>query len=350
MPVLTAGELSRTGCGILASAGVPAAAARTVVAQLVAANLAGHDSHGVIRIPQYLAALERGQIDPHASILVREAAPAALLVDGGWGFGQVVMARAVAAGVDRARRLGVAAVTVRRAGHMGRLGSYVEGIAGQGMIGVLFANLHGGGRIVVPWGGRQSRLATNPVAIGVPRRGAGPLVLDMATSVVAEGKVRVQRNRGMPLPLGWVVDAEGEPTTDPWTLYRAPVGGLLPFGGPEGHKGFGLGLAVDLLGGALSGAGCAGGTPHHGNGALLLVVDVAHFTPLEEFHAQVDELAGWLLSATPMPGCGPVKLPGDPEARTRQRRQQEGIPVEQATWEELLAWGRKVGWPGDGSA
>jgi uncharacterized oxidoreductase len=237
---------------------------------------------------------------------------------------------------------------VRHANHIGRLGRYVEQVARQEMIGALFVNMHGGGVIVVPWGGRQARLGTNPLAVGVPTAGGQPLVLDMTTSVVAEGKVRVLRNRGEGVPEGWVVDAEGRPTEDPAAFYGPPRGSLLPFGGAAGHKGYGLNLVVELLGGALSGAGCAGQSRRNGNGALLLVLDISHFVPLEDFYQEMEEFAAFVKSSPRAAGFDEILLPGEMEARQRRRREREGIFVEEETWQQIVACGRRFGWKESG--
>jgi len=344
MPVFAPEKLVGIGSEILVAAGVSVDEARVVAGQLVESNLDGHDSHGIIRLPQYIGTIERGEINPGAEIEVGQETPVTAVVDGNWGFGQVVMNRAVELGMERAGGLGIAALTVRHANHIGRLGSYVERIARGGMIGLMFVNMHGGGVIVVPWGGREARLGTNPLAVGVPTAGGEPLVLDMTTSVVAEGKVRVMRNRGEKVPPGWVVDREGNPTEDPAAFYGPPRGGILPFGGVAGHKGYGLNLVVELLGGALSGAGCAGKSRRNGNGVLLMVLNVAHFAPLEEFYRQVDDFVDFVKSSPTAPGFDEILMPGEIEARQRQRREREGVFVEEETWQQILDCGRRFGW------
>ena len=346
MPDFAPGQLVQIGVEILAAAGVPTDAGQTVVEHLVEANLTGHDSHGIIRLPQYMATIEKGEINPRARVEVQRETAVAAVVDGCWGFGPVVMEKAVDLGLEKAAHAGIAALTVRHANHIGRLGGYVERIARQEMVGLLFVNMHGGGVIVVPWGGREARLGTNPVAAGVPRAGGEPLVLDMTTSVVAEGKVRVLRNRAEKVPEGWVVDAQGEPTDDPAAFYGPPRGGILPFGGAAGYKGYGLNVIVELLGGALSGAGCAGKSRRNGNGVLLLVVNVAHFVPLDEFHREVDDLVAFVKSSPKGAGFAEILVPGEVESRQRQQRLREGISVDEETWQQIVACGRRVGWNG----
>ena len=200
MPVFSIEHLRQVGAAIFAAAGAPPAAANVVAKLLADANAVGHDSHGVIRIPQYISTIEKGEIVPHAEVEVVRQTTAAVVLDGHWGFGQVVMNQAVEMGLERAGNCGVAAITVKNANHIGRLGSYVEHIAEANMIGLLCANSHGAGAGVAPWGGIAGRLGTNPLAGGWPDGEGGALVLDITTSVVAEGKVRVKRNRGEPVP------------------------------------------------------------------------------------------------------------------------------------------------------
>ena len=343
MPVLSIEHLRQVGAAIFAAAGAPPKAAEVVAKLLADANAVGHDSHGVIRIPQYISTIERGEIVPHAEVeIVRQTAAAAVL-DGHWGFGQVVMNQAVEMGLERAGNCGVAAITVKNANHIGRLGSYVEHIAEANMIGLLCANSHGAGAGVAPWGGIAGRLGTNPLAGGWPDGEGGALVLDITTSVVAEGKVRVKRNRGEPVPEGWIIDAAGRPSTDPADFYDEPRGSLLPFGGLMGYKGYGLGVVVELLSGALSGAGCARGrNARIGNGCFLLVIDIGRFQPFAEYAAQVRAFADYLRSSPKAEGVDAVLLPGDLEKQERQRRQ-AGVVVEEETWRQILDCAHRVG-------
>ncbi len=342
MPTFSSEYLQRCAAAIFAAAGAPPARADQVAELLVAANLVGHDSHGIIRVPQYIATIERGEIDPNAEIAVESDTEASAVLDGNWGFGQVVMSEAAAMAVEKASRCGVAALTVRNANHIGRLGSYVEDVARQGMVALLFANMHGGGACVVPWGGRERRLGTNPLAAGLPRPDADPIVLDMTTSVVAEGKVRVQRNRGEAVPEGWIIDAEGQPSTDPDAFYGSPRGGILPFGGAAGHKGYGLGVIVEILGGALSAAGCAGTGARNGNGVLLLVVDIERFVPMDSYLSEVGQLVEFIKSSPLAPGFSEILVPGEIESRQRALRR-DSIEVDGQTWSEVVECAGRLG-------
>ncbi len=344
MPTFSSEYLRRCAAAIFTAAGAPSARADQVSELLVASNLVGHDSHGIIRVPQYVATIERGDIDPHAEIAIESETDASAVLDANWGFGQVAMSQAAAMAVEKASRCGVAALTVRNANHIGRLGSYVEDIARQGMVALLFANMHGGGACVVPWGGRESRLGTNPLAAGLPRPDGDPIVLDMTTSVVAEGKVRVQRNRDEPVPEGWIIDAQGQPSTDPAAFYGPPRGGILPFGGAVGHKGYGLGVIVEILGGALSAAGCAGTGSRNGNGVLLLVVDIERFVPMDDYLSEVGQLVEFIKSSPLAPGFSEILVPGEIESRQRALRI-DGIDVDEQTWSEIVECARRLGAP-----
>ena len=239
MPVFSPASLIETTTSIFVAAGMRTDEAYVVAELLVEANLVGHDSHGVIRIPQYLGQVEGGDIVPDAEVEVVHEAPTLAVLDAHWGFGQVAMSRGVELALEKAQATGMAAVSVRQANHIGRLGSYVERIAEETAIALMFVN---GAPVcrMAPWGGREARHGTNPIAMAFPSRSGPPVVLDMTTSAVAEGKVRVQRNRGAEVPDGWLLDAEGQPTNDPHTLYADPPGTILPLGGSLGHKGYGL--------------------------------------------------------------------------------------------------------------
>ena len=243
------------------------------------------------------------------------------------------MTRAVDVALEKASALGLAAVTVRNAGHIGRLGSYVDRLARRDLAALLLVNAVGIPAFrMAPWGGTEARLATDPLAIGVPRSTGDPVVLDMTTTVVAEGKVRVQSNRGEPVPEGWLIDAEGRPTTDPEVLYEEPRGSILPLGGRAGgHKGYGLNVALELLAGALSGTGCIGGGQPIGNGVLLLALEVERFLPLDEFHREAERFFAHVKSSPPAsrlrrdPAAGRDREPGAaaPAAGGRLRRRRD---------------------------
>jgi len=340
MPVLGTEQLEHVTCQIFAALGTPEADARWIATLLVRANLRGHDSHGVIRIPQYVGSIRRREANPKPTIRVVSETPTTALVDGDLGLGQVVARRATEVAVDKTRAQGLAAVGCTRTGHIGRLADYAELAASEGLIAMLWVNAPTA-QAVVPWGGIARRLATNPLAVALPGRQGPALSLDMASSVVAEGKVRVRRNRKEATPPGWLIDAQGQPTTDPEAFYREPRGALLPVGE---HKGYGLSLIVEILGGILSRTGAAG--PETGpvqNGVLMLCLDPARFLPLDQFHAEVERLIAYVKSSPTARGVGEILVPGEPEERTAAERRRNGIFVEEETWEQIRAIATELG-------
>lgn len=332
MPVIQCEPLETLTRRIFAAFGAPEEDARWVATLLVRANLRGHDSHGVIRVPQYVAALRRGELNAKPSIRVLSETRTTAQIDGDLGFGQVVARRATEVAIAKAREEGLAAVGCSRTTHVGRLADYAEMAAEAGLIAMLWVNAPRSQRVVA-WGGIARRLATNPHAVAVPGRSGVALSLDMATSVVAEGKVRVKRNRQEPTPAGWLIDAAGEPTTDPRVLYEEPRGALLPLGG---YKGYGLSLVVEILGGILSGTGAT--CPEPGgvlNGVLLLCLDPARFVPRARFDAEVEGLIAYIKASPKAVGVGEILIPGEPEERSAAERRARGIFVEEETWRQI---------------
>jgi uncharacterized oxidoreductase len=326
-------DLEALGTEVFARLGAPAEEAAWVARLLVRSNLQGHDSHGVLRIPQYVRAIRAGQIRPGEPPGVEETGPATLRVDGRLGFGQVVARRAMDLAVERARRHGVAAVAIRRANHVGRLADYAEQAAEAGVVGVVFANDSGALQNVAPHGAVEGRLSTNPLAVGIPRRTAPHLVVDISTSVVAAGKLRAALEAGERAPAGWVQDAAGNPSTDPGVPWARPPGTLLPM---AGHKGYALALVVEALAGVLSGAGFARPDPGPDyQGVFLWTLDVARFLPPERFVADVEALVAHVKSARPRPDVPEVLVPGEGSSRAMARRRAEGIPLAEATWARI---------------
>jgi len=347
MPTFEAQQLKEIALSIFESAGVPDDEAETVSQALINANLAGHDSHGVIRIPQYIDMLLKGMIKPGCGIEVLCETPTTAVIDGKWGFGQVVASKAMKTAIDKAKANYLGAVAARRCNHVGRIGDYAEMAAYEGMIGMVTVNNHGAGLLVAPWGGKERRLSTNPISFAIPRGEGEPILLDITTSVAAEGKVRVKRNRGERLPEGWIIDHEGRPSTDPNDLYGSedkPPGALLPMGGQVGYKGFGLSVIVDVLSGALSGAGCSG-TPGSrlGNSILALAINIEGFRPIGDFKSEVDRFVRFIKSCPLAPGFDEILMPGEIENRTKAKRLRDGIFVDEVTWGQIIEAARKVG-------
>ncbi len=336
MPTFAAKPLEQLTATVFEHCGAPPENARAVAEHLVASNLAGHDSHGVMRIPQYVASIEAGRLKPEGRMRIVQQAAASAVVDGGAGFGQVIGREAMALAIELACVGGVGAVTVRNSGHTGRIGTYTAQAADAGLVGIVTINASGGGQSVAPFGGRARRLGTNQISIGAPSGGREPILLDIATSTALEGKVRTMLQAEKSLPAGWLIDAAGNPTTDPADFYREPGGAILPLGGPLGYKGFGLAFMIDILTGALSGAGCCRANPPEPIDAMLAIaLDVQQFTPLADFTQHVAQLVAHVKSCPTAPSFEQIYVPGEIEARERQRRLRDGIYIEPGTWEPI---------------
>ena len=344
MPIFTNEQLIHIATDIFVGAGTSRKNARIVAELLADANCTGHDSHGIIRIPQYLGSVEKGHLVTNAEVEIIQDNPLTAIVDGNWGFGQVAMTHAVEIGLEKARSNGLSAVAVRHTNHIGRLGSYVHHLACEGMIGLLFVNAVGIPSFrMAPWGGTEPRLSTDPIAFGIPRSSGEPIVMDMTSTVVAEGKVRVKRNRNETTPDGWLLDSMGRPTNDPNKLYEDPPGSILPLGGTSaGHKGYGLNIVIELLAGILSGTGAVGSNVDQiSNGVLLVTLDITQFLSLEDYYRQADKFIEHVKSSPPAEGFEEILFPGDIEIKVKGKRQGEGIFVEEDTWNEILEWGGK---------
>jgi uncharacterized oxidoreductase len=340
VPTIDPARLEARAVRIFAAMGAPEGDATWIATLLVRANLRGHDSHGVIRVPQYWASVKRGEVDPKSPVTVIAETPTLVRLDGGGGFGQVVARRAMESAIAKARAGGLSVASMSRTSHVGRLADYAEMATAAGLVGLVWANcVHG--LNVAPWGGAARRLGTNPHAVGIPGPSGPAMVLDFATSVVAEGKMRVKRNRKQQAPPGWFVDAQGRAATDPEVFYGDPPGALLTAGD---HKGYGLSLAVEILGGILSGTGPAGPPPGvFANGTLMICLDVARFLPLADFHRQVAALFGWVKSAPLAQGASEILIPGEPEARLEAERRRHGIPIDEQTWSQIETTAAELG-------
>jgi uncharacterized oxidoreductase len=335
MPTFPAATLTTLARSLFEAAAVPAADAAVVANSLVDSNLCGHDSHGVMRIPQYVDFLRKGTFKPGVPLTVLSETPAVLAVDANWGLGQVQTYRLLDRLMPKAKTLGIAAGTLKQCGHVGRLGEYAEFAAREKMALFAAVNSHGSGRRVAPPGGTEGRISTNPICFGAPTT-AAPVVLDFGTSAAAEGKVRAQFQKKQPCPDGWLVDSAGNPTTDPSVLYNEPRGSLVPFGGNQAYKGFGLGLLIDLLCGGLSGGSCSNPAfplPGAGNAAVFVLFNPALFGGSDHFLKETDGLTSYVRSCPTAAGMGAITLPGDPERNTKAKRLVEGIPVPDGTWE-----------------
>jgi uncharacterized oxidoreductase len=321
---------------LFVAAGASADEARVVAGSLVESNLRGYDSHGVLLARWYLGQIKNRELVPGAPFTVLADPPAFVAADGGLGFGQVQCARLVDCVSAKAREHGSATGTMRRSGHAGRLGEWVERAAATGLAALIAVNDNGVIRTVAPPGGTAGRLSTNPIAIGVPT-GSGPLVLDISTSAVANGKLKVARLEQRAVAPGLIQDALGNPTTDPNVMVADPPGALLPFGGDQAYKGFGLALLFDILIGGLSGGFCPPGPEGtiECNNVLLAVWDPAHFAGAAHFATEADRLIKSVRETPRKAGVDRIQLPGDRSSAIRARRLVEGIPVPEAVWEQL---------------
>ncbi len=316
-----------------------------VAGSLVDANLSGHDSHGVGMIARYADAIVEGglAINQHPRVVVD--AGAMLSVDGCLGYGQVIARETIDLAIERARVHGSAIVALARSHHLGRVGQWAEQAAAAGLVSIHFVNVIAR-PMVATWGGGDARHGTNPFCVGIPRRAAPPVILDFATSRIAQGKARVAYNKGIPVPPGALIDAQGRPTTDARFAVVAPFGALLPFGD---HKGSGLALVCELLGGALT-----GGRTGHGpadtpmqvlNSMLSVLIDPDRLGAGRGFHDETERFVEWVKAAPVAAGFDRVRVAGDPEREMREQRLRDGIPVDPNTWEEILRAGAKLGLP-----
>lgn len=345
--LIKADALERLVAAIFVGEGCTQAEAAAIGRHLVSSNLAGHDSHGVIRVPRYVTGLRDGRTVKGQSLAVVSESGAMAVVDGGYGFGQWIGEQAVAFGLDKARAGGgTAIVALRNSGHLGRIGGWAEIAAEAGFVSVHFVNV-AGSLLVAPYGGVDRRMSTAPFCAGVPRPGSPPIILDFATSLVAEGKVLVASNGGKPLPAGALIEPDGRLSTDPATLYgpitgpgpRAPGRGKGSIRAMGEHKGSGLAFLCEVLAGALTGGGCAGPAARERitNGMLSIYMSPAAFGSAAGFAEELRRYVDFFKSSRPDHEGGEVLAPGEPELRYRAKRLKEGVPLEYETWESLRA-------------
>jgi uncharacterized oxidoreductase len=329
---------------IFVGAGSSEAEAGQVARQLVGANLAGHDSHGVGRIPLYVVQAGDGRVKPNQHVRTIKDTGVILVLDGEGGYGHVIAGEAMALGIERAREHGLCLLALRNSFHVGRVGAWAEMCLDAGFASVHFVNSNAHAPLVAPFGGAAARLSTNPFCAAVPSASGEPVILDMATASLAEGKIHVAFNKGREVPDGTLIDAEGRPTNDPGALYREPRGALLSMGT---YKGSGLGLMCELLAGALGGGGIMGpeniGYDRIVNHMLSIIIDPAALGDGDAFLDDVAAAVGWVKSSPPAPGGEGVMVAGDPERRARADRMANGITIDDVTWKEILAAADSVG-------
>lgn len=346
--ILQAPVLQAQVATVLIASGSSPEEANAVAANLVLANLSGHDSHGVGMLPRYVDAVLEGGLKPNSNAKIVLDTGSLLTLDGQRGYGQIVGAQAMALGMERAKTHGSCIMTLANAHHLGRIGHFAEMAVDRGLVSLHFVNVLSR-PVVAPFGGADGRYGTNPCCIGVPLAGRDPFVLDFATSRVAQGKMRVAHNEGRRVEPGTLIDEQGRPTTDPGVVVvpqgNGLFGALLAFGE---HKGYGMAVACELLGGALTGSG----TWHKPtdpavravvNGMLTILIDPAKLGTQAAFEEEALAFVDWLQAGPVAPGYDAVKIAGDPERAYRVQRQSEGITVDAQTWQEIVTAGAKVG-------
>jgi uncharacterized oxidoreductase len=341
--ILKAPSLTQAVRAIVKGTGSSDREADLVSTNLVEANLKGHDSHGVGMIPRYVDSWKEGGLTANAHVSVTLDSNALLTLDGNQGYGQVMGFEAMELGAERAKRHGVCVVGLTNSHHIGRIGAWAEQCIGHGLVSIHFVNVLSR-PIVAPWGGRDARHGTNPFCVGVPRPGKDPVVLDFATSKIAQGKTRVAYNKGVKLDPGTIIDTDGNPTVDPRFTVVEPYGAILPFGE---HKGSGLALICELLGGALTGGKTEKGDSTRGrqvlNGMFSIIIDPKKLGTAENLARELEDYVAWHTASPPAAGLSHVKIAGEPEREWKKARLAEGIPVDEATWNEILNSADKVG-------
>ena len=339
-------RLRQIAADVFKAAGASDSNAQRVANALVDANLAGHDSHGVMHIPRYVEAIDNGAIVPDTNPAIVNETPTTALVSGGWTFGQVGAEFATRIGIEKARNSGIAMIALIEATHIGRLGEYSEIAIAEGMAAIVAAGgFFAEGGQVAPFGGAKRAIGTNPISIGFPGGDTDGMMLDFATSAIAGGKVRLAVSKGTQLPEGVLIDKDGNPTTDPNTWDAG--GALLP---AAGHKGYALALAIEFLGGVITSAreqdsGGLGGPGFSTSGSLFIVMDTTAFSSGETYRAGADRVVRKMKSVPPAPGFAEVLTPGEPERRSKEERLRDGIPVPDTTWADICQTARDLGLP-----
>lgn len=342
---IKASALHRWISEILQRGGSDTAESELVSDHLVIANLKGHDSHGVGMIPSYIKNLKADLLNPNQPVELLKDNGAILVFDGQWGYGQRVAREAMDFAIKRCRETGIVVFALRQAHHIGRVGSYGEQSAAAGLVSLHFVNVTGHNPLVAAYGGSEARFVTNPLCLAMPGTEKNPpVILDMATSRVAMGKVRVAMNKGVSLADGLVIDPQGHSSNDPGVMFREPKGALLPFGE---HKGSGLALFCEMLAGALAGGKTIQpGNERHGsiiNNMLAILIDPQQLVEQPWMQTEIDALIEYVKSARPVDPETPVMVAGDPERNSMAIREKDGIPIDDTTWEQLLEAGEAVG-------
>jgi len=346
MVVVSHGKLQKIAFAVFKAVGCSEYEAKRVSELLVLGNLRGHDSHGAgVYIPTYTQRIRQGSIIPGAKAEIVTETPTMALINGNKGLGQVNATRGMEIAIEKAKNSGIGAVSIFNCNHIGRLADYASMALEHDMIGFLMANV--GGSSVAPHGGAKGVFGTNPLCYAIPAGKEEPIIVDLATSVFAGGKLSVAVARNESLQEGVLIDHEGRPTIDPSAYWEKPRGSLLPFGSLVGYKGYGLCLVVDILGGALSGSGCA--SQARSNGVFMIAIDIAKFRPIEEFKADVDMVILECKKTPVAPGYVGLKgerevlIPNEQERRAEAKNRREGIYLSDSTWEKIVETTKEVG-------
>jgi LDH2 family malate/lactate/ureidoglycolate dehydrogenase len=331
-------QLEQLVTGIFTELGASIDDASTVAEKLVEADLMGLPSHGVLRVSQYVKDIQAGRIVPGAEIVVTDSSATNAMLDGQWNFGQVGGSQAANVAIEKALSTGAGCAVLRRCCHVGRLGAYVEMAARRNCVALACGGAAGEGHWVAPFGGRQGRLGTNPLAFGAPTE-SDPIVVDFATSSLPEGKVRFLRETGQMLPEMTLVNERGEYSTNPSDLYASDgtaAGAILPFGGPLGYKSYGISLMVQMLSCLLGAPAWAEGNEYTGsNNLFILALRIESFMSPDEFRRQAEEMAAYVTSSKPSVASTGVKLPGELEFEMMRERRRSGIPLPPEVWSTL---------------
>jgi uncharacterized oxidoreductase len=338
---LVAAMFARAGCG--------KEEAQRVAFYLVEANLVGHDSHGVIRVPSYIGWLQEGKVLANQSIEVVLESDVLAIVDGRFGFGQTIGEQAVRLGIEKARKHGVSVVGLRNTGHLGRIGDWPLMAARENLLSLHFVNTSGAGMLVAPFGGISRRLSACPFAAGIPVAGGDPMIVDISMCTIAEGKIKVALNKGVSLPEGCIIDSHGQPTNDPRVFYADPPGSILSI---AGHKGYALGMVTEILAGALTGGSCT--NPAYAkrltNSMLSIYLDYSRFAAEAEFEAEVRRFIDFVRSSEQLDPSRPILMPGEIEEQTKARRLADAIELDETTWSQICKTAESLGVPVAGSA
>lgn len=342
MPIFSIDQLKTIATSILTAAGASSTEADVVARELSDANAVGHDSHGVMRLMQYVDGIQKNFIRPGQMVEIVKHGGAFTVLDAHFNFGQVAAMKGLELGLAQARQVGTATVMIRNCNHVGRLGSYAQKAAERGFASMMSVNAPGPGG-VAPYGGIEKKLGTNPISMSAPW-GDSALLLDMTTSATAEGKLRVAFQKGEQVPEGLIIDSEGNPTTDPAKFYGEPGGAILPLGGMMAFKGFGLSVMIDVFGGMLSGSGvCRTDLPRGANGVWMYFIDIEQFLPRPEFDALLARYVASLKGSKKAPGVTEILMPGEIELRREQQRRADGVTIPDETWRQICELAQKIG-------